>query len=136
MDNLHEKPQTYNIGVGQDFSTIPGDIPDEMLINLVNHIMYRLKDRERDNISTGAAQKESIVSMGSDLTEIIDGWYLSDEGNLVGITWSGHPYTILKERLSDPDWIDHMATKAWVDMAAFIPAYFVACARLALRPLP
>lgn len=68
----------------------------------------------------------SFLDMEKDYTDESDklskDWEVKQDGSLRHL---GHPmYSIDVSRLTEKDWIIHMAKKGWVDMNTFIPAYF------------
>ena len=76
-----------------------------------------------------------IIDIDADYRETIRGWRVDEDGNLIGSYPNGHDYPIAKDRLMECDWIAHMASKTWVDLSQFVPAYFKACMMAGIKKL-
>ena len=56
-------------------------------------------------------------------------WTIEADGTMVH---KENNYYIAGYRLNEDNWIAHMAEKSWVDLRAFLAAYFAACCRRGL----
>lgn len=56
-------------------------------------------------------------------------WTIEEDGTMVHKITN---YYIEGDRLNEGNWIAHMSDKTWVDLRAFLAAYFAACCRRGL----
>lgn len=62
-------------------------------------------------------------------------WAIEDDGTLADVRGGHYQYEIEPRRLTEDDWIIHLAKKRWVDLNSFIPAYFEALAKQGIKEI-
>jgi len=62
-------------------------------------------------------------------------WEIEDDGTLTDVRRGRYQYEIEPGRLTEGDWITHLAKKGWVDLNSFIPAYFEALAKQGIKEI-
>lgn len=80
-----------------------------------------------------AALKAISIIPAGDYCETEQDWQITPEGDLYHKEMD---YLIEKERLTEMNWIKHMAGKTWVNMNSFIPAYFKTLEEAGYKNLP
>jgi len=59
-------------------------------------------------------------------------WLVEDDGSVTNVV---REYYIEADRLTEPDWIYHMAGKSWCNLSDFVCAYFEALNRQGIKKI-